>query len=55
MIDFLQHDTEKAVAVKTTNLTKKYARGDEEFEANSNVNLCVDDGDFVAVFFYGVI
>ena len=49
MVDFLQHDTEKAVAVKTTNLTKKYARGDEEFEANSNVNLCVDDGDFVAV------
>jgi len=49
MREILQNDMEKEVAVATTALTKKYMRGDEEFEANSNVNLCVNKGDFVAV------
>jgi len=49
MRDITQDNTNKDVAVVTTALTKKYMRGDEEFEANSNINLRVNKGEFVAI------
>jgi putative ABC transport system ATP-binding protein len=37
------------IAVRTINLTKKYKRGNTEFEALSHLDLTVKQGDFVAI------
>ncbi len=39
----------KAPAVQTIGLTKRYPRGDAEFDAVSNLDLTVEQGDFVAI------
>ena len=40
---------EKTTAARAINLTKRFVRGDAEFEATSSVNLTAERGEFIAI------